>query len=77
MVSAEDFEEAILPIGRTQSDAILGRDLSDGVKLKELLDEVKAHYLGRAMRYTDNNKTQAAALLGLGSQQTLTNWLKS
>ena len=68
MVSAEDFEEAILPMGRTQSDAILGRDLSDGVELKELLDEVKAHYLSRAMRYTEHNKTQAAELLGLGSR---------
>ena len=76
VVSAQDFEEAILPIGRTQPDAILGRDLSDGVELKTLLDQVKAHYLGRAMRYTSNNKTQAAALLGLGSQQTLTNWLR-
>ena len=51
------------------------RPLGDGFNLPELLDEVAHHYLTRAMTATHGNKTQAAALVGLASYQTLTNWL--
>ncbi|WP_269145850.1 helix-turn-helix domain-containing protein [Nitratidesulfovibrio oxamicus] len=37
--------------------------------------DVARHYLDRAMEQSRGNKTEAAKLLGLGSYQTLTNWL--
>ena len=37
--------------------------------------DVARHYLDRAMEQSHGNKTEAAKLLGLGSYQTLTNWL--
>ena len=44
--------------------------------LPELLAEVARHYLSRAMEVAHGNKTRAAAMLGLPSYQTLTNWLE-
>ena len=38
-------------------------------------DFAKVH-LVEALKYTGGNKTRAAELLGLASQQTLTNWIK-
>jgi DNA-binding protein Fis len=37
---------------------------------------VSRHYLQRAMAQAHGNKTEAARLLGLGSYQTLSNWLQ-
>jgi len=61
--------------GRTEND-ILGRPIVDGVEIQGLLDEVSRHYIGRAIEHAEGNKTVAAALLGLPSYQTLTNWMK-
>ena len=38
--------------------------------------EVARHYLKRALDHTHNNKTRAAELLGMGSYQTLSNWIE-
>jgi transcriptional regulator with PAS, ATPase and Fis domain len=46
------------------------------INLEEIMSKVARHYLIRAMAQTHANKTEAATLLGLGSYQTLTNWLK-
>ena len=56
-------------------DAILGAALGDGFSLPDLMAGVARHYLDRAMEQSRGNKTEAAKLLGLGSYQTLTNWL--
>jgi len=75
-ITAEDVRDALLPAcGRARSE-VLGRPLGGGFSLPRLVLDVERHYLERAMDETHANKTKAAALLGLASYQTLTNWLK-
>jgi DNA-binding NtrC family response regulator len=74
-ISAEDVRQALLPVMAARQSEVLGRPLGEGLKLPELLDEVARHYLSRAMAEAAGNKTKAAALVGLPSYQTLSNWL--
>ena len=68
---------ALLVVPSKRAPDILGRPLGEGLSLPDLLDEVARHYLIRAMDEADDNKTKAAKLVGLPSQQTMSNWLKS
>ncbi len=74
-IGVDAIREALLPAARGQPDAVLGRPLGDGFSLPMLLDDVSRHYLTRALAETGHNKSRAAEILGLGSYQTLTNWL--
>lgn len=77
-VSAESMRDAILvarPSDQGQAD-VLGKPIGEGVVLEDVLAQVARHYIQLAMTHSHNNKTQAASLLGLGSYQTLTNWMK-
>ena len=51
-------------------------DLSQGIDMQALLSEFVRPYLRQALQQTAGNKTRAAKLLGLKSQQTLTNWME-
>lgn len=75
-ITGEDMAEALAVSIPPKSDAILGRQLGDRLQLPDLMGEVARHYLQRAMTEAHGNKTEAARLLGLGSYQTLTNWLE-
>jgi DNA-binding NtrC family response regulator len=59
-----------------KGDSILGRSLASNIQLPELIRDVARHYLRRAMELTHGNKSEAARLLGIGSYQTLSNWLQ-
>jgi DNA-binding protein Fis len=59
-----------------KSDSILGKPLTANIQLPDLIGGVARHYLQRAMDLTHGNKSEAARLLGLGSYQTLSNWLQ-
>lgn len=77
-ISAETMRDAILvtrPVNQYQED-VLGQPIEEGVTLEDVLARVAKHYIERALAHSHNNKTQAASLLGLGSYQTLTNWMK-
>lgn len=50
--------------------------LDDVFDIQKHLDAVARTYVERALDSTEGNKTRAAELLGLGSYQTLTNWMK-
>lgn len=70
------------PIFETQAltlqplkEQILNRPLGDNLKIKDVMSEVATHYLNRALEQTHGNKTKAAKLIGLGSYQSLTNWM--
>ena len=67
--------EALLATPQARDTSLLARPLGDGFRLQDLLDDLSRHYLQRALAEAGNNKTRAAELLGLGSYQTLTNWL--
>ncbi|AMO73915.1 hypothetical protein PcP3B5_04030 [Pseudomonas citronellolis] len=51
------------------------RDVEQGIDLQGIISEVAGHYLHKALTLTGYNKTRAASLLGLKSQQTLSNWI--
>jgi transcriptional regulator with PAS, ATPase and Fis domain len=74
-IRAEDVE--LLPAVHEASSDVLGRPLGDGLDVRALVDEVKRHYLERALHEAGGNKTRAAALIGLPSQQTFSNWMDS
>jgi transcriptional regulator with PAS, ATPase and Fis domain len=74
-VAAEDIDQVLSLTTAGTADAILGAPIGDGFSLPDLMAEVARHYLDRAMEQSRGNKTDATKLLGLGSYQTLTNWL--
>jgi transcriptional regulator with PAS, ATPase and Fis domain len=74
-ITATDIQQALFTMPDGQA-GILGRDISQGVEIEEIIGEVAQHYITRAMADAQGNKTKAAALLGLGTYQTLGNWIK-
>ncbi len=75
-ITGRDIAESLDITATTKGDAILGRPFDHGFSLEKLISQVARHYLDRAMAETHGNKTEAARLLGLGSYQTLSNWLR-
>lgn len=74
-IAAEDVAEVLALTSRRTDDTILGAALGEGFSLPDLMAAVARHYLERGMEQSHGNKTEAAKLLGLGSYQTLSNWL--
>ena len=72
-----DIQNELLPViqKKHNQDHILGRQLGDGFEVEGVMEEVAKHYLSRALEVTGRNKSQAARLLGLGSYQTVSNWM--
>jgi transcriptional regulator with PAS, ATPase and Fis domain len=76
-IGLEVMREAILVPPRSESpSSVLDRSIDNGVQLESLMSSVARHYLKKALDHTNGNKTRAAELLGLGSYQTLTNWIE-
>lgn len=75
-ITREDVTAALAVTVAPKGDTILGRPLEQGLSLPDVMAEVARHYLGRAMAQAHGNKTDAARLIGLGSYQTLSNWLQ-
>lgn len=76
-IGLEVMREAILVPPRAESAAgVMDRPIDGGVQLEALMSTVARHYLKKALGHTNGNKTRAAELLGLGSYQTLTNWIE-
>ncbi len=75
IIGEETVKSVLLFSSRQQGD-ILERTLDNAFSLKNLMGEVAAHYLDRAMREAGGVKAKAAKLLGFDNYQTLGNWLK-
>lgn len=75
-LSVDDVREALSLTDQVKSPDILNRPLGANFKLQDVLDDVARHYLSRAIDETNGNKTEAAALVGLSSYQTFSNWQK-
>jgi len=75
-ITEKDISASLVRNVPPQGDAVLGRSVEQGMSLPDLMADVARHYLERAMAQAEGNKTAAARLLGLGSYQTLNNWLK-
>lgn len=74
-IEAADLRQALFQMPEKERD-LLGRDLSKGVDIQGLCDDIWRHYIPRALDATHGNKTRAAALLGLNNYQTLTNLME-
>lgn len=75
-ITAQDVAESLAVAVTPKTENILGRPIEQGISLPDLIGDVARHYLERAMAQTHGNKSEAARLLGLGSYQTLSNWLQ-
>jgi transcriptional regulator with PAS, ATPase and Fis domain len=76
-VDDDELRDALLGAPHKKgASEVLGRPLGDGFDIADVLHEVGHHYLTRAMKEADGNKTKAAALVGLASYQTLKGWLE-
>jgi transcriptional regulator with PAS, ATPase and Fis domain len=74
-ITGADITASLAVTVPAKGETILGRPLEHDFSLPELMAEVARHYLERAMAQTHDNKSEASRLLGLGSYQTLSNWL--
>ncbi len=75
VISADDARTALLETPAPKTNRF-EQPITQDFDLERLLDEVKRHYVGQALRISGGNKSAAARLLGLASHQTLNNWLK-
>ena len=75
-ITAQDAAESLAVTVAPKADTILGRPLDQAISLPDIIGDVASHYLERAMAKTHGNKSEAARLLGIGSYQTLSNWLQ-
>jgi len=75
-IDEKALTEALVVRPASGNDEVLHRPLGNGFKLADSLGEVIRHYLERALAETNGNRTHAAALVGVKSYQTLTNWAK-
>lgn len=73
-IGRTDIDQALFHLPTERAD-ILARDVSQGIDLQGIMSEVAGCYLRKALALTGYNKTRAAGLLGLKSQQTLSNWM--
>lgn len=74
-ITVQDAAESLAVTVASKADTILGRPMDQAISLPDIIGDVARHYLERAMAQTHGNKSEAARLLGIGSYQTLSNWL--
>ncbi|GLS16991.1 hypothetical protein GCM10007874_00060 [Labrys miyagiensis] len=68
----DDIEAALFQDTRRSTDeGILNRPLGRDCNLDAILEDVMAHYIGRAIEKAGGNKTRAANLIGYSSYQRL------
>lgn len=72
LIDSESFEDAILK-APTSDSKLLADDIIQPIDLNQICNQVERHYIPLALKQTGGNKTKAAKLLGLKSQQVLTN----
>ena len=75
-ITHQDVAESLAVTVAPKDETVLGRSLEQGISLPEIIADVARHYLERGMAQTHGNKSEAARLLGMGSYQTLSNWLQ-
>jgi transcriptional regulator with PAS, ATPase and Fis domain len=74
-IKASDIERALFHMPEREV-GMLGRDITQGIDINEIISDVSAHYIERALAECGGNKSKAAGLLGLKNYQTLNNWME-
>jgi transcriptional regulator with PAS, ATPase and Fis domain len=75
-ISEAEMRSALISGPAGTKGSVLDQALGDGFDIEAVVSDVARHYIERALAETHGNKTKAAQLIGLKSQQTLTNWAK-
>lgn len=75
LITAHDIEQALFKLPQAETD-LMAIDVSQGIDLQEIISIIARRYMSKALAVTGHNKTRAAGLLGLKSQQTLSNWIE-
>jgi len=75
VIHAEDIEQALFQLPLETND-LMSLNVSQGIDIQKVISMIAGFYLRQALKLSSNNKTRAASLLGLKSQQTLSNWMK-
>jgi len=75
-IEEHDIRQALLPGVRSAPTEILDLPLGEGMRLPGIIETVVRHYLERALQKAHGNKSRAAALVGLPSYQTFSNWMR-
>ncbi len=75
IISTADIERALFRMPEREV-GVLGRDISQGIDINQIISEVSAHYIERALTESGGSKSKAAGLLGLKNYQTLNNWME-
>lgn len=75
LITANDIEQALFKLPQAEPD-VLALDVSQGIDIQKVIAVIAGRYLRKALAIAGNNKTRAASLLGLKSQQTLSNWME-
>lgn len=75
-ISEKEINQALFTHQAKASENILNQPLGNGFSLPDIISVVARHYLQRSLAESNQNKTEAAKLVGLPSYQTLDNWLE-
>jgi transcriptional regulator with PAS, ATPase and Fis domain len=75
-ISEKEINQALFTHQAKASEDILNQPLGNGFSLPDTMSAVARHYLQRSLTESNQNKTEAAKLVGLSSYQTLNNWLE-
>jgi DNA-binding NtrC family response regulator len=78
-VSAADARAALAVMSPADHGiSILDRPLREGdFGIQQVVDEVKRHYIRRALADAGGNKSRAARLLGLSNHSVLNDWMRA
>ena len=75
IINERDIRHSLLPGSASAPTEILNQPLGEGMRLPKIIEAVARHYLERALQEAHGNKSRAAALVGLSSYQTFSNWM--
>lgn len=75
LISADDMKQALFK-RPAEEHSILNKDVSQGIDIQDICDEVQRHYILQALEHSTGIKTKAAQLLGLKNYQTLSNYMQ-
>lgn len=74
-ISEREMRDALLKRPAKSGD-ILGRNLDNTFDIHELIQDLKRHYIKKALSETGGNRTKSAEKLGLNNYQTLNKWME-
>lgn len=74
-ITSDDIRQTLFLMPEKES-SVMTKDVSQGVDIQEIIGDVAAEYIRRALDCSGQSKTRAAQLLGLKNYQTLNNWME-